>query len=77
MLPGGWVPLWLNAGISATWGATTEPYTSGYANGDGLFNKFWSGYNFGESAYMATPYLRRHRPNSRSCCRCWRMPNPV
>jgi uncharacterized protein (TIGR03437 family) len=57
MLPGTWVPLWLNAGITATWGATTEPYTQGYANADGLFSKFWSGYNFGESAYQATPYL--------------------
>jgi uncharacterized protein (TIGR03437 family) len=57
MLPGTWVPLWLNAGITATWGATTEPYTSGYANGDGLFSKFWAGYNFGESSYQATPYL--------------------
>jgi uncharacterized protein (TIGR03790 family) len=57
MLPGTWVPLWLNAGITATWGATTEPYTFGYANGDNLFNKFWLGYNFGESAYQATPYL--------------------
>jgi uncharacterized protein (TIGR03437 family) len=57
MLAGTWVPLWLNAGITATWGATTEPYTSGYANGDNLFNKFWSGYNFGESAYQATPFL--------------------
>ena len=55
MLPGTWVPLWLNAGITATWGATTEPYTFGYANADNLFHKFWAGYNFGESAY-------RHRP---------------
>jgi uncharacterized protein (TIGR03437 family) len=57
VVPGAWVPLWLTAGITATWGATTEPYTSGYANGDNLFHKFWSGYNFAESAYLATPYL--------------------
>jgi uncharacterized protein (TIGR03437 family) len=57
MLPGAWVPLWLNAGITATWGATTEPYTAGYANADNLFHKFWAGYNFGESAYLASPYL--------------------
>src|SRR5258708_7406875 len=39
--PGTWVPLWLLAGITATWGATGEPYTSGYANGDNLLNHFW------------------------------------
>jgi uncharacterized protein (TIGR03790 family) len=54
---GTWVPLWLLAGITATWGATGEPYTSGYANGDNLLNHFWSGYNFGESAYLASPVL--------------------
>jgi uncharacterized protein (TIGR03790 family) len=55
--PGTWVPLWLLAGITATWGATGEPYTSGYANGDNLLNHFWNGYNFGESAYLASPVL--------------------
>ena len=55
--PGAWVPLWLSAGITATWGATTEPYTSGYANGDNLLNHFWMGYNFAESAYLAAPVL--------------------
>jgi uncharacterized protein (TIGR03790 family) len=54
---GTWVPLWLLAGITATWGATGEPYTSGYANGDNLLNHFWNGYNFGESAYLACPVL--------------------
>jgi uncharacterized protein (TIGR03790 family) len=54
---GTWVPLWLLAGITATWGATGEPYTSGYANGDNLLNHFWNGYNFGESAYLASPAL--------------------
>jgi hypothetical protein len=56
-IPGTWVPLWLLAGITATWGATGEPYTSGYANGDNLLNHFWNGYNFGESAYLASPVL--------------------
>ena len=54
---GTWVPLWLLEGITATWGATGEPYTSGYANGDNLLNHFWNGYNFGESAYLACPVL--------------------
>ena len=52
--PGTWFPSGL-AGITATWGATGEPYTSGYANGDNLLNHFWNGYNFGESAYLASP----------------------
>jgi uncharacterized protein (TIGR03790 family) len=55
---GAWVPLWLRAGITATWGATGEPQASGYAMGDALLNHFWSGFNFGESAYLATPYLQ-------------------
>ncbi len=55
--PGTWVPVWLNAGITATWGATSEPYTSGYAKGDNLLNHFWMGYNFAESAYLAAPAL--------------------
>jgi uncharacterized protein (TIGR03437 family) len=57
MLPGAWVPVWLKAGITATWGATGEPYTAGYAPGDNLLNHFWTGYNFAESAYLAAPYL--------------------
>jgi uncharacterized protein (TIGR03437 family) len=47
----------LTAGITATWGATAEPYSTGYANGDNLFHKFWSGYNFAESGYLASPFL--------------------
>ncbi|MEP7353903.1 MAG: TIGR03790 family protein [Acidobacteriota bacterium] len=54
---GTWVPEWLNAGITATWGATGEPYSSGYAKGDNLLNHFWYGYNFAESAYLASPGL--------------------
>lgn len=54
---GAWVPVWLSAGITATWGATYEPTTAGYATGERLFRKFWAGYNFGESAYQASPFL--------------------
>ncbi|MFN7937697.1 MAG: TIGR03790 family protein [Bryobacteraceae bacterium] len=55
--PGAWVELWLRRGITATWGATTEPTLSGYAMGDNLLSRFWSGYNFAESAYLASPFL--------------------
>jgi uncharacterized protein (TIGR03790 family) len=57
MMPGTWVPLWLKAGITATWGATNEPFEQGYARGDILLNHFWMGYNFAESGYLATPVL--------------------
>ena len=57
MKPGTWVPLWLAAGITATWGATGEPTVQGYANGDNLLNHFWMGYNFAESSYLASPAL--------------------
>jgi uncharacterized protein (TIGR03790 family) len=57
MMPGTWVPLWLKAGITATWGATSEPYVWGYASGDILLKRFWSGFNFAESAYMSAPVL--------------------
>jgi len=56
-LPGAWVPVWLQAGITATWGATGEPFAEGYAKGDILLRHFWMGYNFGESSYLATPLL--------------------
>jgi uncharacterized protein (TIGR03790 family) len=52
-----WVPNWIHAGITATWGATGEPYTNGYTMGDVLLNEFYHGYNFGESALLATPFL--------------------
>ncbi|MSV28450.1 MAG: TIGR03790 family protein [Bryobacterales bacterium] len=55
---GAWVPLWLRAGITATWGATGEPQATGYAMGDRLLYHFWNGFNFGESAYLSTPYLQ-------------------
>jgi uncharacterized protein (TIGR03790 family) len=54
---GNWVEQWLRQGITATWGATSEPNTTGYANGDDLLSAFWSGYNFGESSYLAAPAL--------------------
>jgi uncharacterized protein (TIGR03790 family) len=57
MMPGTWVPVWLKAGITATWGATSEPYVWGYASGDILLKRFWSGFNFAESAYMAAPVV--------------------
>jgi uncharacterized protein (TIGR03790 family) len=57
MLPGTWVPLWLRAGITATWGATGEPTLHGYAMGDNLLNHLWMGYTFGESSYLASPAL--------------------
>jgi len=55
--PGTWVPLWLRAGITATWGATDEPTVQGYAMGDNLLNHLWMGYNFAESSYLASPAL--------------------
>jgi uncharacterized protein (TIGR03790 family) len=57
MAPGTWVPVWLSAGITATWGATGEPTVEGYAMGDNLLNHFWMGYNFAESSYLASPAL--------------------
>jgi uncharacterized protein (TIGR03790 family) len=55
--PGAWVELWLRRGITATWGATTEPTVPAYANGDNLLAHFWKGYNFAESSYLASPFL--------------------
>ena len=55
--PGAWAPLWLEAGITATWGTTAEPYVSGYALGDVFFAAFFSGLNFAEAAYQAAPQL--------------------
>lgn len=54
---GAWVPIWLRAGITATWGATGEPGLAGYTLGDRVLNYFWNGYTFGESAYLGTPAL--------------------
>lgn len=54
---GAWVPQWIKRGATATWGATAEPYTAGYARGDILLAKFWEGYNYAEAAYLSLPYL--------------------
>jgi len=54
---GALVPVWVSGGITATWGASSQPSTDLYANGDNLLNHLWSGYSFGESAYLATPSL--------------------
>lgn len=55
--PGAWVPVWLRAGITGTWGATGEPGLNGYTLGDMVLRYFWSGYTFAESVYLGTPYL--------------------
>ena len=54
---GAWVPLWLERGITATWGATGEPFTFGYAMGHGLLNRLWNGFSFGDAAYLVCPRL--------------------
>lgn len=51
-----WCVYFLKQGFTATWGATGEPSTWGYATGDSFFGHFWRGYNFAESAYLANPY---------------------
>lgn len=52
-----WCPLWLTAGITATWGATFEPFAQNYAKGDNLLNHLWNGYTFGEASYISNPVL--------------------
>jgi len=54
---GAYVELFLRRGVTATWGATGEPYLTGFANGDNLLNHLWNGYNFAESSYIANPRL--------------------
>jgi len=54
---GAYVDLWLAQGITATWGATNEPYANYYALGDNLLSHLWRGYTFGESAYISSPVL--------------------
>ena len=53
---GPWVPLWLQNGITGTWGNTGEPLSQ-FTPGDNLLNHVWLGYSFGEAAYIATPVL--------------------
>lgn len=50
---GNWVPRMLEQGVTATWGAVTEPYANFYAAGGNVFDHLWNGYNFGESFYIA------------------------
>jgi uncharacterized protein (TIGR03790 family) len=56
---GAWVARWLaqDSPITVTWGATTEPFTSGYAKGDVVFEAMLAGRTFGEALLMATPRL--------------------
>jgi len=55
--PGAYVDLWLVAGITATWGAVSEPFAQYYARGDNLLSHLWRGYTFGEAAYISAPVL--------------------
>ena len=43
----------LEQGVTATWGAVTEPYANYYARGPNVFDHIWAGYNFGDSFYIA------------------------
>lgn len=53
-----WVPGLLEEGITATFGATIEPYLQGYTRGCILLDRFWTGkYTFSESFFMSTPTL--------------------
>jgi len=53
-----WVPRMLEEGVTATWGAVTEPYGTLYAPGGNVFDHLWAGYNFAESFYIAEPATR-------------------
>ena len=55
---GNWVPRMLEEGVTATWGATNEPYAVYYAPGGNVFDHLWAGYNFGDSFYIAQNALR-------------------
>jgi len=50
---GNWVPRMLEEGVTATWGAVSEPYATFYAPGGNVFDHLWAGYNFAESFYIA------------------------
>jgi uncharacterized protein (TIGR03790 family) len=54
---GGYVSAWLAQGITATWGAVSEPFAQYYALGDNLLSHLWRGYTFGEAAYISSPVL--------------------
>ncbi len=49
--------VWLANGITATWAALYEPFTTGYTLGETLFARLWSGFTFGESCAIATPQI--------------------
>jgi uncharacterized protein (TIGR03790 family) len=51
------VARWIERGITATWGATSDPDFKLYAAGDRLLESLWQGSTFGEAAYRATPVL--------------------
>jgi uncharacterized protein (TIGR03790 family) len=55
---GNWVPRMLEQGVTATWGAITEPYAVYYAPGGNVFDHLWAGYNFGDSFYIAQNAVR-------------------
>ncbi len=55
---GNWVPRMLEEGVTATWGATNEPYATFFAPGGNVFDHLWAGYNFGDSFYIAQNALR-------------------
>jgi uncharacterized protein (TIGR03790 family) len=55
---GNWVPRMLEQGVTATWGAVTEPYATRYAAGGNVFDHLWAGYNFGDSFYIAQNAVR-------------------
>lgn len=55
---GNWVPRMLEQGVTATWGAVTEPYAIYYARGGNVFDHLWAGYNFGDSFYIAQNAVR-------------------
>jgi len=55
---GNWVPRMLEQGVTATWGAVTEPYATYYAPGGNVFDHLWAGYSFGDSFYIAQNALR-------------------
>jgi uncharacterized protein (TIGR03790 family) len=55
---GNWVPRMLEQGVTATWGAVTEPSANLYAPGGNVFDHLWAGYNFGDSYYIAQNAVR-------------------
>ncbi len=54
---GNYASKWLDAGITAVWGAVAEPYADYYTLGDNLLSHLWRGYSLGEAFAIATPTL--------------------